>query len=269
MLETSPVPLTDRDFDRLRKLIYRWAGLALSPAKKPTVAGRLRVRLRQFDMDGYGPYVDLLESDRGPERQVAIDLLTTNETHFFRESRHFRLLQEELAVDLRPPLRAWSAACSSGEEPYTLAMILADRWGIGGDWEILATDISTRVLAKARSGIYPMTRASEIPDGFLRRYWLKGIGSQQGSFRVGPELARKVEFERLNLIDPLPEDRVFDIAFLRNVLIYFEAPTKQHVVRHVIGRVKRGGLLFVGHSEGLQGLGLDLEPIAPAVYRVH
>ena len=260
--------MSDAQFAHLRQRVFDWTGIHLGSAKKMMVCGRLKRRLHHYDLHEYGSYLALIDSPNGAvERQIAIDLLTTNETHFFREPKHFQFLTDRILPDCRPPLRIWSAASSSGEEAYSLAMVLAERWGAAGDWEVLGTDISTRVLEQARSGRYSLARKPEIPPELLRRYCLKGIRSQEGVFRIVPELMRQVRFEQVNLTQPIPSLGVFDVIFLRNVLIYFDPPTKRQVVTQVKNHLKRSGFLLVGHSESLNGLCDDLSVVAPSVYR--
>jgi chemotaxis protein methyltransferase CheR len=187
-------------------------------------------------------------------------------------SRHFDLLREA-AEAARPELRAgaafrvWSAACSSGEEPYSVAMVLADVLG-AAPWEVTASDISTRVLQRARTGHYPMERTSHVPPDYLRRYCLKGIREQQGTLLVNRALRERVQFRQVNLNTALPGDLgTFDVVFLRNVMIYFNGETKRQVVTRGLGRMKPGGHLFIGHSESLQDLGDLVRPVIPSAYR--
>ncbi len=264
MLNTS---LKDDEFAHFQQMIHRIAGISMSPAKKALVAGRLAKRLRHHGLDDYGDYFQLLSQHR-EELQVAVDLLTTNETYFFREPRHFDFLRDQVLS--RHPrergFRVWSAACSSGEEPYTLAMVLADRLG-DSSWEVFASDISTQVLEKARLGRYPMERARGMPPAFLRTHCLKGVGSMEGQILVDPALRNRVHFAQINLNEPLPDVGEFDAIFLRNVMIYFQADTKRQVVARLLAKLRRGGVLFVGHSESLNGLADGLECLAPSVYR--
>jgi chemotaxis protein methyltransferase CheR len=208
-----------------------------------------------------------VRSGRDPaESQLAMDLLTTNETRFFREPRHF----EALAAMLREhagaePVRLWSAACSSGEEPYTMAMVAARH--CAGNWQVLASDVSSRALATASAGIYPMARAEGIPQDLLRQYCLKGVGERQGTFAIEPELARNVRFLSHNLVHDQADLGEFHAIFLRNVMIYFDAPTKAQVVEAVCRHLRPGGVLFIGHSESLGPLGEGMTALGSAMYR--
>jgi chemotaxis protein methyltransferase CheR len=199
--------------------------------------------------------------------QMAVDLLTTNETFFFREPKHFDFLRENVLPGWNTgPRRVWSAASSSGEEAYTLAMVIAEHAPTDA-WEIIGTDISTRVLEKARSGHYPIDRAKNIPNTYLTKYCLKGAGSQEGTFIVGKHLRVRAKFMHFNLKSDLTSLGIFDVIFLRNVLIYFDMQTKQHVVSRLIRQLKPGGYLMVGHSESLNGVTNDVCMVVPSVYR--
>lgn len=260
--------LSDQDFGEFQRLLYRLAGISLSPAKKALVCGRLAKRLKHHSLDSYRDYLRLLTSGREPEElQTALDLLTTNETYFFREPKHFEFLQQILA-ERRPgaPFRVWSAACSSGEEPFSIAMLLADRLG-EAPWEILASDISTRVLERARSALYAMERAQHIPQRYLKEYCLRGVGSQAGRFLIDRRLRARVNFRQINLNETLPQLGEFDVVFLRNVMIYFDTDTKARVVQRIAATLKRGAHLLIGHSESLNGVTDALAVVRPSVYR--
>ena len=262
--------ITDREFTRFQALVHLETGITLSDQKKALVVGRLATRLRHRGVANFTDYYELLHDPaEGDELQAAIDLITTNETYFFREPDHFKAL-EAYIHSLRPvpfPFRIWSAASSSGEEAYTLAMVLSDLLG-AAQWNILGTDISTRVLERARKGMYPMERAKAIPQDFLRRFCLKGQGKHEGMFLMSKAIRDRVAFTQANLCQPLPRLGPFDVVFLRNVLIYFDLPEKLKVVKAVASQLKPGGILMVGHSESLTGLDVGLTAIRPTVYRV-
>jgi chemotaxis protein methyltransferase CheR len=261
------------EFARFQRFIFDIAGIAMQDSKKALVSGRLAKRLQHYALPSYDAYFNLLSSGRHPDEvQTAVDLLTTNETYFFRETRHFDVLRDE-AQDARAalrtgaPFRVWSAACSSGEEPYSMAMVLADTLG-NLPWEVTASDISTRVLARARTGHYPMERARHVPPDHLRRYCLKGIREQQGTLLVARALRQRVAFRQVNLNTDLPGDLgAFDAIFLRNVMIYFNGDTKRQVVARVVSRLKPGGVFIIGHSESLHEVNDRLVPLMPSVYR--
>ena len=261
--------LSDGEFLQFQGLLKRLAGIHLSPAKKALICGRLGKRLKHHGLANYGEYFRLLTgAHEAGELQIAIDLLTTNETYFFREPKHFDFLRERILPSRTPgsPFRVWSAACSSGEEPYSLAMLLAERLG-GAPWEIVASDLSTRVLEKARSGLYPMERARNVPEAYLKSYCLKGTGQYAGNLLIERSLRERVRFLQVNLNEPLPRLGEFDLIFLRNVMIYFEPETKRKVVERLIPALKPGGHLLIGHSETLNGVTEGLRSVSPSIYR--
>ena len=261
--------ITDQEFSQFQRLLHQIAGISLSEAKKPLVHGRLAKRLKQHRLSSYGEYFRLLTNGQQPdELQIAVDLLTTNETYFFREPKHFDFLREKIFPNCKPgrQFRVWSAACSSGEEPYSIAMHLANHLGDAA-WEVVGSDISTRVLEKARAGHYPMERAKGIPPHYLAEYCLRGVGSQEGTFLIGGKLRGRVNFMQVNLNDPLPKLGEFDLVFLRNVMIYFDLEMKRRVVSHISSLLKPGGHLIIGHSESLNGITDRLVSAIPTVYR--
>jgi chemotaxis protein methyltransferase CheR len=260
--------ITDDEFENFRKLIYQLAGIHMAPTKKALVCGRLAKRLRYYCFESYGEYLDLITGGQHAEElQIALDLLTTNETSFFRESKQFDFLREHIlpAHPRGQTIHVWSAACSSGEEPYSIAMVLAHCLG-GAPWEVLGSDISLKVLERARSGHYDIQQAKNIPKNYLANYCLKGVGVQDGTFLIDPRLRRRVEFKQINLMAELPQRREFDVIFLRNVLMYFDVPTKQRVIAHISPLLKRGGYFFIGQTESLRGL-VDFAPVKSSIYR--
>lgn len=261
--------ITDQEFSQFQKLIYDIAGIHLSPAKKNLVIGRLAKRLHQYGLATYGDYFQLLTGKKYPhELQVAVDLLTTNETYFFREPKHFDFLRQKILPShpRSKAFRVWSAACSSGQEPYTVGMVLAYTLG-ESPWEVVASDISTRVLERARSGHYPLEQAELIPREYLARFCLKGVGTQEGTFMIEKGVRNRVKFAQINLNESLPRMESMNLIFLRNVMIYFDADTKRKVVKQLTERLKPGGYFFVGHSESLNGINDELKSVAPAIYR--
>jgi chemotaxis protein methyltransferase CheR len=263
--------ITDHEFGSFQRFIFEAAGITLSPAKKALVSGRLSKRLQAHQLSSYGEYFELLSSGRAAgEVQTAVDLLTTNETYFFREPKHFELLRELAtaagAASRSQPFRVWSAASSTGEECYSIAMVLADVMGSTA-WEVVGTDISTRVLQRARAGHYPMERARNIPPAYLKRFCLKGQGDQEGTLLVERGLRSRVSFAQVNLNTELPRLGSFDIVFLRNVMIYFNGDTKRHVVARVLSLLKPGGHFCIGHSESLNDISTAVEQVAPSIYR--
>ncbi|MGR9015011.1 MAG: CheR family methyltransferase [Gammaproteobacteria bacterium] len=261
--------LQEKEFALFRELIYRIAGISMSPAKKPLVTSRLAKRLKHHGLASYGDYYQMItDADGKAELQMAVDLLTTNETHFFREPKHFDFLRQRILPERKPgkTLRIWSAACSSGEEPYSIAMLLDEGLG-SAPWEIVASDLSTRVLEKAREGLYSIERMAEIPRHYLSNYCLKGTGSQQGTLLIERRLRERVQFMQHNLTESPPKQGEFDVIFLRNVMIYFDQDTKRQVVRRLLSQLRPGGYFFVGHSETLNGINDEVRLVQPAVYR--
>jgi chemotaxis protein methyltransferase CheR len=263
------ITITDREFSQFQRFIFDAAGIFMANGKQALVSGRLAKRLAYYQLNSYSDYLRLLESRAQPsELQVAVDLLTTNETYFFREPKHFALLRE-LALEAKSrskTLRIWSAACSSGEEPYSIAMVLADVLG-EASWEVLGTDISTRMLERARCGHYPMERASQMPPAYLKRFCLKGQGSESGTLLIERALRSRLQLQHLNLNEPLPKVGTFDLIFLRNVMIYFNLETKRQVVARLLAQLRPGGYFLIGHSETLNDINGTLKPVAPSIYR--
>jgi chemotaxis protein methyltransferase CheR len=271
----APLPVSDRDFARFQALINREAGIWLAPVKKALLVGRLARRLRELGLESYGDYYARVEAD-GVERVRMLDAICTNETHFFREPRHFDFLEgrvfpawrEEADAGRRPRrVRLWSAACSTGEEPYSLAMTLLTAFPSGWELEIVASDLSTKVLERAENGVWPIEKANEIPDAHRKAFMLRGYGAQEGLMKAGPELRAIVSFHRVNLVgETWPGGPPFDLVFCRNVLIYFDRATKVRVVERLLGRLDPRGYLFLGHAESLGGVTAAGRPVVPTVY---
>jgi chemotaxis protein methyltransferase CheR len=263
------VVLHDEEFAQFRDMIYRIAGISMSTAKKQLVSSRLAKRLKYHNFTSFSEYFRLISSPQGKaELQVAVDSLTTNETHFFREPKHFDFLRQHIipARKAGRGMRIWSAACSSGEEPYSIAMILDELLG-NEPWGVVASDISTHVLEKARIGLYPTERIPEIPKHYLSRYCLKGIGEHDGTLLIEQSLRERVRFMQHNLTEIPDKLGEFDVIFLRNVLIYFDQATKRQVISRLLPLLRPGGYFLAGHSESLNGVTEDLRLIAPAIYR--
>ncbi len=261
--------ISDQEFGQFQKLIHQLTGIHLSSAKKAMVCGRLAKRLDQLGVGSYGDYFQLLTTgNHAAELQVAVDLLTTNETYFFREPKHFAFLRDKAlpAHKSGRAFRAWSAASSSGEEAYSVAMLLADHFG-DAPWEVLGSDISSRVLERARTGHYPLERTEGISREHLSRYCLKGIGAQHGTLLVDRKLRERVNFTQVNLCKSLPALGEFDLILLRNVMIYFDPDTKRQVVRRLLPLLRHGGHLLVGHSETLNGIADGLRMLTPSIYQ--
>ncbi|MGE0312920.1 MAG: protein-glutamate O-methyltransferase CheR [Lautropia sp.] len=260
--------LDQATFDALVRLFRDESGIVLGPAKRQLVTGRIQ-RLAQArgydDLNRYAREIVLQGTDRAEVVRV-IDRLTTNETYFFRESAHFDHLASLVgSLEPRSEFRVWSAASSSGEEAYSIAMLLADKVGMR-QWRIVGTDLSTAMVAAARKALYPMERARDTPASYLRRFCLKGHGEYDGYLLIRRELRERVHFETANLMRPLPDIGPFDVIFLRNVLIYFQPAEKREIVSRVAQLLKPGGQLFVGHAESLGVLPEGLRPVRTAVY---
>lgn len=262
--------ISSREFSQFQKLIFDIAGISLSEAKKVLLVGRLAKRLRALGLRSFGEYFQHLSQEaQAHERQTMVDLITTNETYFFREPQHFDFLRAKAARRARQgSFRVWSAASSSGEEAYSTAMVLADTLGLGPDsWEIVGTDISTKVLSAAHRGLYSLERTNGIPPALLKKYCLKGIMDQQGMLLVSRQLRERVQFMYCNLLQPQLIPGLFDVIFLRNVLIYFNQETKQKVIANLLPYLKRDGHLIIGHSESLHGISSALVAEQPTIYR--
>lgn len=267
--------LSSRDFARLRELIHAKTGICLSPEKKTMVEVRLKRRLRTLNMATYCEYCEFVFGRKGMKEELIylINVITTNKTDFFREPAHFEFLAQkalpELAVNDRPFL-GWSAGCSSGEEPYTMAMVLSEHAETlsGFRFRILATDISTAMLEKAEMGVYTSECISPVPLALKRKYLLRSRDPKSACVRIVPELRRAIEFRRLNFMDAdyMLAKRV-DAIFCRNVLIYFDRATQESILRKLVHNLTPGGYLFVGHSETLHDIDLPVVPVAPALYR--
>jgi chemotaxis protein methyltransferase CheR len=264
--------ISDAEFAQFQRLIYQIAGISLADTKKVLLVGRLGKRLKALSCNSFAEYYRLVASGDDPaERQTMVDLLTTNETYFFREEAHFDFLRQVLASHRAQGGRSfdiWSAASSTGEEIYTLCMVLSDELGIDAPWTILGSDISTRVLAVAQRGLYWLDRTRGLPHEYLRKYCLKGVRSQEGSFLIAPELRRHTRFLQVNLNTTLPELGKFDAIFLRNVMIYFDNETKRKVVARIVEKLRPGGHLIIGHSESLNGINDTVRPVKPTIYRL-
>jgi chemotaxis protein methyltransferase CheR len=252
--------------------MYESAGLAFNDTKKTLIHSRLAPRIQRLGIDSFEAYLaTLLDESQPAEFQMAVDLLTTNETYFFREPRHFEILAEEVIRSKRKSgWRLWSAAASFGDEAYTLTMVLSDLQQMGriqGDWQIIGTDISHRVLQAAKEGIYPQDRLRHVPMEQRKKYCLVGDGAAHGQMMIHDRLRQHVQFGQLNLTRDFDGLGMFDVVFLRNVLIYFDAATKIQVVDRVLSTLKPGGLFFMGTAEGRVASKTPMTALAPGAYR--
>lgn len=261
--------LSDGEFKQFQAWIHRAAGIHLPSAKKPLVAARLYSRLQHHRLNNYNDYFRLIGGDPAdPERQIAVDLVTESETCFFREPKHFEFLRKQVLPRIRPSsnFRIWSAACSTGEEPFSLAMTLAD--GLNNTpWEIIASDISSQSLSTAQAACYTLRRARTIPHESMAKHCLKGIGCLESDLQIAPSLRTRVRFVRINLNDAIPEIGSFDVIFLRNVMMHFDLDTRREVVARVLQQLKPSGYFIISHSESLNGVHCALKQVAPSIYR--
>ncbi len=243
---------TSQDFGRIRKLIYDHAGIALSPQKEDMVYSRVARRLRAIGLSSFEDYLALLEKGDEAEWELFVNSLTTNLTSFFREEHHFPMLKEHLRPRMKKgAVTIWCSAASTGEEPYSIAMTVAELYGrIPNNVKILASDLDTTVLDKARQGVYPLDRVSKIPEDMLRKYFMRGSGEQEGFARVRPELQAMLNFRQINLLDTSwPMRGPFDAIFCRNVMIYFDKPTQHAILEKFVPLLAEDGVMFAGHSE--------------------
>lgn len=261
--------LSHKEFAAFQKLIFQMTGINLSDTKQQMLVGRLARRVQALGCQSFGEYFHyLMKAKNSFELQAMVNLVTTNETYFFREPKHFDFLQQrakEHRHQSKGTFRVWSAAASSGEEAYTIAMVLADTLG-KHPWEVVGTDISTKVLATAQRGHYPLTRTEGIPLELLKKYCRKGIRKQDGTLLVSKELRERVHFKHCNLLDPLEDLGKFDVIFIRNLLIYFNLETKKKTIANLLPFLKKDGYLIVGHSESLKGISQMLVPERPSIY---
>jgi chemotaxis protein methyltransferase CheR len=276
VLERMDSSLSAEDFERLSELITGNYGIKMPEVKRTMLESRLRKRLRMLKMDTFEQYCDLLFSDKGQEEELQnmVDVVTTNKTEFFREDRHFDYLSQNVLPELGKrsgSARFWSSACSSGEEPYTLAMVLSEHSSENEefDFSILATDLSVEMLEKAHLGVYKEERVRDVPEQLRKKYMMEGKGSWQGFHRVTPDLRKKVTFRGLNLMDEVYEiDEPMDVIFCRNVLIYFDRKTQERILTKLAACLNNDGYMFLGHSETVTGLKVPLKQIAPTVYKL-
>ncbi len=273
---TSKSGLSSKEFNQLSQFIYDTVGIKLSQAKKTMVEARLQKRLRMLKMDTHRDYFNYLFSNDGMQTELInlIDVVTTNTTDFFREPQHFDFLANNVLPEwtarsgANPLLRIWSAGCSLGMEPYTLAIVLSEfeEKQPSFNWKILATDISTQALQKAVKAVYEEERVSCIPYSMKSKYLLRSKDKKKKLIRIVPELRKRVEFRRLNFMEPFSFNHPMDIIFCRNVVIYFDKQTQETLFNKFCRVLKPGGYLFIGHSESLAGMTLPLRQVIPTIY---
>lgn len=275
----ASVRLTDAQFQKFGSLIYQKTGIYLKPEKKELLNARLGKRLRVHGFDSFRKYYDYVIGDKtGEELVQLIDVVSTNFTSFFREQAHFDFLTETALPTFikegrdggsRREIFFWSAACSSGEEPYTLAMVVEDFFERNPGWrfQIIATDISTRVLTRAARGVYSDDKLIKVPKPFLKKYFQKGVGKSAGFVKIKENIRQLITFDRLNLMGEFPWQETLDVIFCRNVMIYFNRETQQEVVKKFYGALAPGGYLLIGHSESISSLEHDFKQVDATVYQ--
>ena len=273
VLAADPAPtLSEREYGNITRLAYEHFGLDLGSSKQGLVAARLGKTMRLLGLKSFQQYYDYVKADRtGAALSVMVDHLTTNHTSFFREPRHFEFLRKTIfpALHLNSRIDIWSAACSSGEEPYSIAMSLLEESPreAAAKVRIKATDISTRVLDKARRGVYETERCSGIPPALLQRYLIQDKAEGAHAFRFRDDIRSMIDFEHLNLMGQLPQGYRCSVIFCRNIMIYFDKLTQQSLVQRLSLHLEDGGYLLIGHSESLNNISHGLDYVSPATYR--
>ena len=265
--------ISDQEFQAFKTLVYQKAGIALAPAKRALLVSRLSKRMRTLGLPTFQAYYDCVTGEAGAEELTCcLDLISTNVTHFFREPVHFEFLRERVLPTLaeQQRIRVWSAACSSGEEPYSIAMTCVESVAHPAQWDckVLASDLSTRMLARAVDAVYAHELVGKMPPELVRKHFLRGRGAESPTVKVKPHLRALVVFRQINLMDArYPIRTPLDVIFCRNVMIYFDRPTQEQVVAKFHQYLKPGGYLFTGHSESLQGLQHPFHYVAPTIYQ--
>jgi chemotaxis protein methyltransferase CheR len=263
--------LSERHFQKISRIVYESCGINLKEGKEALVRARLLKRLRSLRLGGFSEYIALLEGEGGAaELPALLDVITTNKTGFFREADHFIFIRDEILPSLRSHrIRFWSAACSSGEEPYSLAMVLRDAMKDldRRDVRILATDISSRMIEHAKMGLYSREAMRDVPPQYASRFFIRTGSGNEALLSVSHEIRSLVTFSRLNLMENWPMKGPFDVILCRNVMIYFDRPTQERLVNRFWDILRPEGYLFVGHSEGLTGVSHRFRHVRPAIYR--
>jgi len=271
MVNMLSLELRDIDFEKISRLVYEQCGIHLHEGKRELVKARLGKRLRDGNFKSFADYYKYVTTDTGTDELIImIDSISTNLTYFFREESHFVKLKQilpQLAAG-KSRLQVWSAGCSTGEEPYTLAIVARESLnGSLANFSILATDISTRVLKAAADGVYPEEKINRIPADLLKKYFQYGTGQSAGYFKLKKEISDLIDFKRFNLMQTIPADFRFQVIFCRNVMIYFDKKTQNDLVNRFYNALEKGGYLFVGHSESLTGLNHAFQYVEPSIYK--
>lgn len=273
----TSVELSEKEFNQFRVLVYDKCGINLGEGKKDLVRARLSKRLRKLNLNSFKEYYKMVTEDStGQELVCLMDAISTNLTSFFREKKHFDFMMDKILPEFsrmgngtgKSGFKVWSAGCSSGEEPYSISISLNEfaEKAPGFQYSILATDISTRVLDKAASGVYEMDRVRNLNPALRNKCFLKGNNSMEGMVKIKPSIRQPITFRRLNLMDSFPFKENFDLIFCRNVMIYFDKKTQEQLVKKYHGSLKPGGYLFIGHSESLMGISHSFHYVQPTIY---
>jgi chemotaxis protein methyltransferase CheR len=267
---------SESDFIKISRLVYEQCGINLHDGKKELVKARLGKRIRAGNFSSFRDYFEYVLQDHSGEEMIQLlDSISTNFTHFFRENQHFEFLKQEVLTAKKTRaggskrLRIWSAGCSTGEEPYTIAITLLETMppGSGWDMKILATDLSTKVLATAQAGVYLREKVQNLPLDLIRKYFLRGENRWQNYVKIKPQAKSLVSFKRLNFMESFSFNEPFDCIFCRNVMIYFDKETRSNLVNRFYEQLDKGGIFFIGHSESLSGLDHPFQYVKPAIYR--
>ncbi|WIO73208.1 protein-glutamate O-methyltransferase CheR [Porticoccaceae bacterium LTM1] len=271
-MDLTNVKLELDDFNELRDLVRRHTGISLADNKVDLVKRRLTPRMRTLGIPSFRAYIEYLKSGHQQEILSFSDAITTNLTYFFREEHHFEMLSDLILPAFAKnhgrykPFRAWSAGCSSGEEAYSMAMVMREFFGMSGNVEILATDLDQNCLRSGRDGVYRIEQMDKVGQERLARWFMKGKGGRDGFVKAKKELVNLIKFERLNLMESWPGVGQFDVIFCRNVMIYFDKPTQKRLVERFADHLKPGGHLIVGHSEMIQNMSSRIRLLGKTVY---
>lgn len=262
------IKFTDREFHRLKNIIYEKSGIFITEEHKEGLEFRLGSRLDYYNLDSFDSYYDIMIGNER-EMQTVINTVTTNETYFFREHKHYEFLKEEILPKVKYDLfRSWSAAGSNGAEAYSTSMLIDSCLSAYQNWEVVTSDINDEVLDFSKKGIYPIKFAKKIPMEYLKAYCQKGQNEDEGYFRIGDKIKKHLKYMHINLTDTIPQEvGMFDVIFLRNMIIYFDDTHKKIIVENVIKQLKPGGFLFMGHSESLYRITDKVTQVKPSIYK--
>jgi chemotaxis protein methyltransferase CheR len=268
---------TEADFIKISRLVYEQCGINLHDGKKELVKARLGKRIREGNFCTFRDYFDYVINDKSGEEMIQLlDSISTNFTHFFRENQHFDYLKNNFIPFQKSrtgrnskKVRIWSAGCSTGEEPYTIAITLLESLSLGSGWDlkILATDLSTKVLSTAQAGVYLREKVQSLSPDLVRKYFLRGENQWQNYVKIKPLVKSIVTFQRLNFMESFSFNEPFDCIFCRNVMIYFDKETRTHLVNRFYKQLEKGGIFFIGHSESLSGMEHPFHYVKPATYK--